>query len=132
MALDAAGEFEFQQHPAHACGGGAGEPHQIVDRDWCRPQQAGDVAAFVLVRSSSVRAALSPFPSPHLRARRRELGLGHGVSCGLRDNLAGRVSGFVGGVTMRAGRMTRSSSGHSHGAFVRAFWHTARPRRRAR
>ncbi len=56
MALQPAGDFEFQQHRAHDRRRGPRQPHQVVDRDRRRPEQRDDAGALVLGGLDVVRA----------------------------------------------------------------------------
>ena len=56
MALQPAGDFEFQEHGAHDRGRGSRQPHQIVDCHGTWAEQADDAAAFVFARLGAGRS----------------------------------------------------------------------------
>jgi hypothetical protein len=47
VALQAAGDFKFQEHGAYDCRRGLRQPHQIVDADGGGAEQADDAKAFI-------------------------------------------------------------------------------------
>jgi hypothetical protein len=60
VALQPAGDFEFQQLGSHDRGRGAQQPHQIVERNRRRSEQGDNAATLVLARFGVERAGRFP------------------------------------------------------------------------